>query len=434
MTTPFFREEAYRRFRASPCQPPPLPKPVSALLALVALGAGGAGNAAEIEPEARALLREATAAAQDGNFESAWGSLRQTFLITRASEDVDERETRRASPIDPAYDYCDLADGCPTPWRLAWLLGKPRAALEYLDGRCADFDDDECARWMTDLRAGKLLLAGAARPPATPQAVALLRDEDEPSPQAFFQTAGLALRATVDTGRADMLLHRDWANLLGLDYETIGDSEPHCVDPATFHSCRRMREDPRLVAQSDGVKRSNLLRPVLRRKAILRDFAWGALTEDRVPATIVDGGDAAMRLGMDLLLRYGAACFSWAEGALYLGALGPCRNGERPFSASLEATSGAPLAWGRVGEGEPFALLVDTRAGKTRCAAGLVGRPVRFGVHPALRARCAAVDERIGEDRLPPLPMAIGMDVLERFAAFGWALNPFRLYFVPIAR
>ena len=140
---------------------------------------------------------------------------------------------------------------------------------------------------------------------------------------------------------------------------------------------------------------------------------------------------------MHPLLRYKAVCFSWASSTLYLGSLRSCRGGETPFKATLHSPTSVrirPYVWATDGDGESLPILVDTGARRDNCKASLTqrqsGHPLRFGQHPNLETRC-------NKDN-PPVPLTgfdfsamIGMETLMKFSAFGWELNPFRMYFVP---
>ncbi len=93
---------------------------------------------------------------------------------------------------------------------------------------------------------------------------------------------------------------KDWAHLRNLNHE--------------------MLSGPLLGRDGDGVFRT-------RRKVVLREFTLGSVTESRVAATVVDKPQSYAAVGMNILLRYRAACFSWTDTTLYLGRLGPCRGG-----------------------------------------------------------------------------------------------------------
>ena len=85
-------------------------------------------------------------------------------------------------------------------------------------------------------------------------------------------------------------------------------------------------------------------------------------------------------------------------------------------------------------DGTRLPALVDTGAIDTHCKEEVLARYVntrfRFGAHPALSApRCLGDPYPI--PRSCSFPIMVGMDTLLQFKAFGWQLNPFRMYFLP---
>ena len=170
--------------------------------------------------------------------------------------------------------------------------------------------------------------------------------------------------------------------------------------------------------------------------AVLRDFRFGVQKQSRLPAMLVDQPFPYMYMGMHVLLRYDAVCFSWSENQLYLGELGPCQVGEQVFAASLIPISLHPVL---LPEAPPIRLLVDTGDTTTRCHHQVdvqrIGSRIRFGRHTSMVGRCVDVvakelAPRDAED--PWVHASLGMDTLSRFAAVGWKLNPFTMFFVPI--
>ena len=128
-------------------------------------------------------------------------------------------------------------------------------------------------------------------------------------------------------------------------------------------------------------------------------------------------------LGMGLLLRHRSVCFSWRESLLYLGEMGPCADGVQPFSAQLTGEFGLLLEVRS--DGESKWATVDTGAERTPCPLEFKQAPMqsyRFGPHADMTMTCEwdGVMEAL-----------IGIDTLYRFTAFGWELDPLRVYFVP---
>ena len=76
--------------------------------------------------------------------------------------------------------------------------------------------------------------------------------------------------------------------------------------------------------------------------------------------------------------------------------------------------------------------LVSTGAKSNVCKSSLVGRKFTFGEHRLLTAGCDSNAETIFDDYRHDL--IIGMETLSEFSAWGWQLDPFRMYFVPADR
>ncbi len=143
-------------------------------------------------------------------------------------------------------------------------------------------------------------------------------------------------------------------------------------------------------------------------------------------------------LGSLFLLSYPAVCFAWDEQRLHLGALGPCAGGVEPYDAHLFGSMKLQFDV-RALDGTWFAAGFDTGAWHTHCSAALgkanAGQTsFSFGDHPALGAECL-FDEAV---LFKPAEFGfsqvnIRMNDLLRFSAFGWQLNPLRVYFVPRA-
>ena len=215
----------------------------------------------------------------------------------------------------------------------------------------------------------------------------------------------------IDTGGFRVYLGEDWAPGAGVDFRPVGDS---------FH-----------VLDTDSVHRR-------RRNGALAHFRLGALQLRNVAGQF-RGEHPGVVFGMNILLRYRAACFSWPDvpsdsGTLHLGTLGPCRHGETAARSFLSQFTGQPNVESMRDHGPPLGILVDTGAIDTDCKEEFMARngglPVRFGAHPALSARCR-LDSPYPILPRHPWPIAIGMDTLLKFEAFGWELAPFRMYFVP---
>ena len=169
------------------------------------------------------------------------------------------------------------------------------------------------------------------------------------------------------------------------------------------------------------------------------------MIEARIPALIVDYlPESTAVVGMNALLRYSKVCFSWPNKRLHLGALGPCSEGEEPYQGAALRLGSIPTVQIRPDRGLPYQVAVDTGSRQTLCQDRFIermgGRRFRFGHgHPDLEAACV---ENAKHNLVPiepgartwEVPAVIGMDTLMKFDAFGWELNPFRMYFVPKGR
>ena len=353
-----------------------------------------------IEPQLAAVL----GSAREGDFDEAWSSYRRAFELAGSSELL---AMRRAA-------YC-RRERCPKIWDLARILGKPRSDLEFLHGICPDMSDHRCRRWVASLREGAAYLGdkAAGRPIAQEVELRLFFAENgDPRPWTVVEVGDEAVWAMIDTGGYTVDLGEDWAREAGVDFRPVGDS---------FHAL-----------DTDSVHRR-------RRNGALPNFRWGALQLRNVTAQILKPPTVDVSFGMNILLRYGAVCFSWPKttsgnGTLHLGTLGPCRHGETAARSFLSPFTGQPNVEVMRDHGSPLEVLVDTGAIDTDCKKEFMARngdrPIRFGAHPALSARCR-LDSPYPILPHLPWPVAIGMDTLLKFEAFGWELDPFRMYFVP---
>ena len=377
------------------------------LVAIAHLRVLGADGVAEedrlwdaIEPQLSAVLRSV----REGDFDEAWASYRRAFELAGSSELL---AMRRAA-------YC-RRERCPKIWDLARILGKPRSDLEFLHGICPDMSDHRCRRWVASLREGGAHLGEEPAVKPLPQEVELrlfFAENGDPRPWTVVEIGDEAVWAMIDTGGFKVYLGEDWARGAGVDFRPVGDS---------FHKM-----------YNDGVHRR-------RRNGIVPNFRLQALPLRHVAAQIRKPPTADVVFGMNILLRYGAVCFSWPDtpsgsGTLHLGTLGPCRRGAAAGRSFLAPLTGQPHVESMRDDGPPLAVLVDTGAIDTDCKEEFMARngdrPIRFGAHPALSARCR-LDSPYPILPHHPWPLAIGMDTLLKFEAFGWELDPFRMYFVP---
>ncbi len=354
----------------------------------------GAGDVVGYDDPER-LMSAVAGHASNGDFLSAWMVYQRAYALMRASP----------AAIETVGTYCRRA-GCPFIGKIAWILGKGKPDLALLDEICHE-ETDSCTRLLADAQLAKAYLDDTAAPPAFSHEAEIhfiRADRGDPRPWTLVDIGHKAQWGLINSG-SEMVEFSARSPVLGpADYEAYGGP---------------MAPDPNV-----GGKR-NVLRP-----AVLRGLTLGAVTEDRVPAGAREEAMGYISVGMNALLRYSQVCFSWSNATLYLGHLGPCKVGEQPFAATLAAKGGEPMLTILESDGARFRVLVDTGAAKTYCGDQLAkDGGFRFGSHPSFQVRCSREDLPARSDI--PWDAEIGMDTLREFNAFGWELNPFRMYFVP---
>ena len=356
-----------------------------------------------IEPQLAAMV----GSAREGDFHGAWASYRRAFELAGSSELL---AMRRAA-------YC-RRERCPDIWDLARILGKPASDLEFLHGICPDMSDHRCRRWVASLREGAAYLGEEPAVKPLPQEVELrlfFAENGDPRPWTVVENGGHSSLGDDRYRWLQGVPRRGLGSGAGVDFRLAGDS---------FHQM-----------SNDGAYRP-------RRNGIVPNFRLGALQLRHVAAQIHKPPTVDVVFGMNILLRYGAVCFSWPDtlagsGTLHLGTLGPCRHGETAYRSFLSRLEGQPHVESMRDDGPPLAVLVDTGAIDTDCKDEFMARngdrPIRFGAHRELSARCRLDSPYpiLPDPHWPPV--AIGMDTLLKFEAFGWELDPFRMYFVPAA-
>lgn len=163
---------------------------------------------------------------------------------------------------------------------------------------------------------------------------------------------------------------------------------------------------------------------------------------------------------MNLFMHYRAVCFDWRNEMLHLGRLGPCADGQEPDNAIIsphfvpyvEATANRPGGDDAEASGLPETdstrppgwtplssstwMLVDTGASENHCSdafAESVAEDGRFSFGDGLTAGCSNVGNTLFDYPYLGLSGILGMETLLEFDAFGWELDPFKIYFVPRA-
>ena len=374
------------------------------VLVLLAVGGAAAADDEQRWRQVEPLLAASIGDARDGNFQGAWTNMHRAFSLAGSSEPLG---LRRAA-------YC-RRKGCPRVQDLARLLGKPPAALGFLARSCPDMTDHRCRRWTASLADGARYLGDGPTGRAAPQELELrlwFAENGDPRPWAVVEVGDRPTWAMVDTAEHRVCLEEGWAGDTGVDFEAVG--RPY----------RRRSSDGEFRRHAEGV---------------VRGFRMGSLELPRVAASRVSWPGLRVWFGMNILLRYDAVCFSWPQepsgaGVLYLGTLGPCEDAEAADRAHLDPRTGQPRLAVALDDGTHLLALVDTGAIDTGCKEEFLARHggdagLRFGPHQALGARpCRA-------NPYPVLPHAavavrLGMTTLLGFRAFGWALDPFQMYFL----
>ena len=400
---------------------------------------GVAANAQQTTPpQAEPLLDEVMAAYRTGDLPGAWSAFLAFF----------EHPARNELRLD-TFAACFYGNGCPRPGAVGRILGKPRAELAArIDGFCPRLRDSEVpaalleagvserriAQWRKKYesvvsiafggtceawRQKQLRLMWETRPVADIQPdvlpIAWIRSQHGGFQVAVNAKAGSSpLRLGVDTGSTSGALARRSVAFPTAEVRIEGGST------IAKGILRYMVSTPgRLASLRVG---ATLLQPY--RLNVFDDDSWAH------PVPHVG------HLGMDFLLRHRAVCFAWEEQRLYLGALGPCALGVQPRDARL---LGGLLVGFEVtaSNGERFTASVDTGAEHTHCSTAFAEAQAGSGTfsigdHPSLAAECV-FDEAVlfKQARFGFQQVYVCMNYLLRFRAFGWRLNPLRVYFVP---
>ena len=353
-------------------------------------------------------MSEIRAAVRIGDFESAWEAYRGVFPLALFNE----------SAYAALNELCPPTD-CPDIGQLAWLLGKSRSDLGFLDEVLKEVSQPQLVEsWQAYFEFLVHAYVGPDRRPKRkgPNEAWLYSfsgNEEDKRPLAVVRMADGQdyLWAMIDTGSYRTMMREDSATSNAIGYDALGA--------------------PQTARRWDGVE-------ISRRVAVFKNLLLGNSIEDIVPGTLdinLESGHLAVVLGASLLLRYDGVCFAWEDKALYLGQLGPCGRANRlgAIGAHLPPGQLRPSIEIPMAEKGKVTALIDTGSDVNLCKASLAkalaGTAVKFGPHPLMAARCNPDWTQVTEDHV--YDMVIGMETLWQFAAFGWELNPFRLYFVP---
>ena len=406
------------------------------LSSLMLLAAAGSGQESHTEHDftPESLMHEAMRSQEKGDFEAVWRAL-VAFHAHPGSNEADIR----------TYVDCFMLPSCPNIGVLGAFLGKSRAEAGDLSRFCPHWNKQRA-----DIRAGNaaglavaetetldLLLSRSLRgtcaiwhsrqlkllhaePPFWPepvhQVIPFELTEDRYSirglPRSQIAVDGHLVPAIIDAGSARTGVISDNDTLLnylsGADFLDIG---------------------PQMTPI--GSRRYDVLRgPSIR----LGQTTFQDILLDRPvgPARL----EAGYILGMNILLRYPAVCFDWQESRLFLGDLGPCAGGLSPDHAYLIDNFVLYLDVS-LPDASMMPALLDTGSTVTYCSKAFVEanngrRKFAFGPHPELAGECEVSDDvYFSSVELRRKQIQIGMKTLRQFAAFGWELNPLRVYFVP---
>ena len=425
----------------------------STLLCFAAFAGGEAFSAERIETldegeafpaedfAAGALLREVARHQRTGDFEASWRAW-MAFLTHPGRNRVD---------LD-SFTACFLHKGCMPPGQLGALLGKSKDEVRGLASFCPHWrelredivgaagDDPEaaaevdgqlelirsrglwgsCAEWHSRQLA-VLHDRPVPRLVPSPQVVPIVFREYSKGgvwPAVQLSLVGQTLWPVPDTGTTTTSTQGADAPLAGLSSEGS-------------------RLTSTVVRTGKGLKDRDLFRvPFLR----LGSSVFSQVLVNFSPKPT--NPEIEHILGMNVLLRHSAVCFHWTKAELHLGAIGPCGNGLEldrvRLSGSFVLLVEIPMQ-----DGSTLDALLDTGSVGTYCSNIFVERNggklgFSFGREPSFETECREPKPLLpGETPLGAIPgqsqARIGMETLLEFDAFGWELNPLKVYLVPKA-
>ena len=384
-------------------------------------------------PTPEDLLSQVIATYRIGDLDAAWDHYMAFFRHPDRNE-LDYRE----------FVDCFFLEQCPDIGVLGQIIGKPRAEPANIETFCPRLRrDPEDKKFMTTAERRKMydrVVANGLRD-TCPAWAARQRSQLNESP---------ALATAVPES-----LPLTWYEPQGGGYipaiDILAGDEPQraIVDTGSSSSTLIMpleeaarRAD---LALSDMGQRATGIHAVFSLTiAKLDELRFGGILHRQVRVDVEDTHQRntdhpfpyASLVGMNVLLRHKAVCFAWDEQRLYLGALGPCAGGEEPYDAWLTGSLIIHIAI-PARDATRFPAMFDTGALHANCsrdflAANASELAFSFGDHPSLEGECV-IDESVlfpgldwGYDQV-----SIRMNTLLQFQAFGWQLNPLRVFFVP---
>lgn len=409
-----------------------------AIVVLIALAAAGrvAGRDHSDSKQAGELLESVIEHYQNGELERTWESYRAFF---------DHPEN---SNVDVGvFGRCFFLQECPSLGALAFILGKSEAEAgafrkfcpEWKDRDRGDLSADEIAEAYRKMRAFRdTALGGTCKEWVTrmaaqfdprpsghqmaPQVVPLAwPSPHDATPVSEVEILGKRVNAWLDTGATMATLNRRWV-----------DHAPEAVE--LIQNVRAKYMEFLGEATMARVRRVQLGNEVFSQPVVLLTDVYFSNSRNLAPA------ERGNLIGMNLLLQYEKVCFDWEGRKLHLGELGPCKGGVTPYRHWLTGSQGISVD-ARVSSNDYIGAKIDTGSNKTYCSQWLKEQngehmTFSFGSSDALTGECTYDSDilfprwDLGAES-PEKHILLGMDTLDRFAAFGWQLNPLVVFFSP---
>ena len=403
-------------------------------VALVAPG-HATGNDASGE-RAGALLEKVMEHFQNGELDPAWEAY-AAFFDDPGNKSVSVK----------AFGRCFYEQECPALGLLAFVLGKSEADAGDYRSFCPDWNGNaplvespdglskderlmwgfrngamggSCAKWVAENAAWFVPRPSAHR--RKPQVLPLVSIfPDDHRPHAKVHILGTRTISLLDTGATMPNVNRQLAQQ---EVEKV-----EFIQIVQVNNIRARR--PEVLARVNRIQigEATFPRPVV----TINDMYWVDSGEP-VPAELKNS------VGMNLLLQYDKVCFDWEGSKLYLGELGPCEGGATPYRHWLTGQLGIAVH-AKISQTDYVRTGIDTGSPITYCSKWFTEQNVEreaisFGSNEALIGECTYDPEiwfnnqEHGADSSSK-HILLGMDTLSNFAAFGWHLDPLRVYFVP---
>lgn len=362
----------------------------------------------EAQQQVKSIVPQVMSEMRHGAFEGAWQDYLQAFKLALSHTEIAE-----------TFMIQCFAHSCPSLGEVGWLVGKPASEAAIFEGTFASEDKDAQGEvWKEYLRnlSRSDYLEEVPRFAAEPPERVKLLDSNfahgDTRPWVSVHTDGglPELAALISTGAVygslmdeQIVLERD------LQYRPFGDQITN----------RDLEGSEYLVQQT-----------------VMSGVRVGEYGVGTIPVSVIDNDDpprAPLTIGMHPLLRYGSVCFDWSGRTLHLGELGPCSKASG-LSLRVELDVWNLIPTKRIDRTSNRSVVVtfDTGSTHNRCKASLsdalAGNALELDREGLISASCVNGTRPIREGF--PIDMVIGMEALGEFAAFGWELDPLRLYLV----